>query len=716
MKPFTTYLVHIAADGREQTICDHLAGAARLAQNFAQSFQADDQGELVGGMHDVGKYSQEFQKRIHGDSHRVDHANAGAFECYQRGQPFAAFAIAGHHGGLPDGGAQTDCADAATFYGRMKRAMQGKLPVYDTWKSEINPPQAHIPDFTRKGMAEGMFFTRMLSSCLVDADYLDTEAFITGNTRSSDRCASIEQLWDRLCAYTAGWFSPVREINRQRCVILERCIKEGENRSRGLFSLTVPTGGGKTIASLAFALSHARQHGLDRVIYVIPYTSIIEQTAAVFREVLGSENVLEHHSNVLYDLEGEADTQNIHLAQATENWDMPVVVTTAVQFFESLYACRSSQCRKLHNIANSVVIFDEAQMMPVPYLRPCVHAIAQLVAHYRVSAVLCTATQPALQPIFQEFLPDHPITELCPQDTCQWEIFRRVTFAQAGGLEWRALANRLNGHKQVLCIVNTRKGAQELFTRLAGDGCFHLSTLMHPAHRRAQLTEIRNRLITGRTCRVVSTSLIEAGVDVDFPAVYREIAGLDSILQAAGRCNREGKRDAKGSVVTIFQSEERTPPLFSKSIGAGQEVMQKYEDLMSREAIHDYFCRLLDLTGTDAQDKQKILHRIQTEFFPFRSIARDFHLIDNQTNTIYIPVADGEELVARLLSGEHSRNLFRQLGQYGVSVYQQHFEALDEAGALEIVSDGTAILRDLSLYSEQTGLSLELDFGKGLFI
>ena len=716
MESTATYLAHIAEDGQAQTVHAHLTGTARLAGRFAQSFAAQEPGELAGYLHDIGKYSQEFQKRLRGDPRRADHATAGAFECYRRGQPFAAFAIAGHHGGLPDGGAQTDCADAATFYGRMKRAAQGKLPAYDAWQSEVCPPQASIPAFTQKRMTEGMFFTRMLYSCLVDADYLDTEEFMTVMTIDAGQSAAIEQLWNRLRAYIAKWFPPAREIDRQRCGILSRCLREGGAHSRGLFSLTVPTGGGKTISSLAFALSHAKRHGFDRVIYVIPYTSIIEQTAAVFRDVLGSENVLEHHSNMLYDLEGEANAQNMRLAQATENWDMPVVVTTAVQFFESLYACRSSQCRKLHNIANSVVIFDEAQMMPVPYLRPCVHAIAQLVEHYRVSAVLCTATQPALQPIVQEFLPNHPITELCPADTCQWETFRRVTFAQAGSLGWGELADRLNGHKQVLCIVNTRKGAQELFTRLADDGCFHLSTLMCPAHRRAQLSEIRRRLADGRPCRVVSTSLIEAGVDVDFPAVYREGAGLDSILQAAGRCNREGKRGVKDSVVTIFQSEGRTPPLFSKPISAGREVMQKYADLTSREAIHDYFARLLDLTGTDAQDKHQILRRMQMDCFPFRSVAQDFHLIDSQTNTIYIPVGNGEALVSRLLSGEHSRNLFRQLGQYGVSVYQQHFAALDEAGALEIVPDGAAVLRDVSLYSQQTGLSLDVDFGKGLFV
>ena len=345
-----------------------------------------------------------------------------------------------------------------------------------------------------------MFFTRMLYSCLVDADYLDTEAFMEGRPREREH-VPLEELWNKLQRYISGWFPPKGELNRRRCDILEGCIRQGESRAPGLFTLTVPTGGGKTVASLAFALAHARKHGLRRVIYVIPYTSIIEQTAAVFRDILGEENVLEHHSNVLYDLEGEADPRTIRLARATENWDMPVVVTTAVQFFESLYACRSSQCRKLHSIAGSVVIFDEAQMLPVPYLRPCVWAISQLIAHYRVSAVLCTATQPALNPLFQAFLPGCAPVELCPDGSLTDGVFRRVTFRRAGKLTWDDLVRELNGQTQALCIVNSRKSAQTVFSRLTGEGCFHLSTLMYPAHRQARLKEIRRRLESGLPCR-----------------------------------------------------------------------------------------------------------------------------------------------------------------------------------------------------------------------
>lgn len=708
------FLAHISATGKTQSVLSHLRGTAYLAKAFARAFGGETQAELAGLAHDIGKYSEAFQKRLKGDSIQVDHSTAGALECWRAGQPFAAFAVAGHHGGLPDGGSQTDGPNQATLWGRIKRG--GILEPYGCWEQDVTLPQAGIPGFlrTRSGL-EMVFFTRMLYSCLVDADFLDTEAFMDGRDRVRNE-TSMEQLWDRLQSYISGWFPPKGGLNRQRCQILERCMQEGEKRAPGLFSLTVPTGGGKTEASLAFALTHAKQHGLKRVIYVIPYTSIIEQTAEVFRKILGEENVLEHHSNVLCDLDREADPHTISLAKATENWDMPVVVTTAVQFFESLYACRSSQCRKLHNIAGSVVIFDEAQMLPIPYLRPCVWAISQLVKRYGVSAVLCTATQPALEPIFREFLPQVPVQELCPPDTCQWDLFRRVTFRQTGGLIWDELAAQLNTYSQVLCIVNTRKAAQAVYGRLDRAGSFHLSTLMCPSHRKAQLREIRRRLKEGLPCRVVSTSLIEAGVDVDFPIVFREQSGLDSILQAAGRCNREGRRSAEESVVHIFEGEEKAPPLFATAIGAGKAAMARYADIASPEAIHTYFSELLDLKGSDAQDKERILTLIQSEFFPFRTVAERFHLIDSPTRTVYIPWEDGAELVARLRAGEGGRTLFRQLGQYGVSVYEKHFTALEAAGELEVLENGAAILCNPALYAEGTGLSLEADSGKCLFI
>ena len=710
------FLAHIAADGREQTVQDHLTGTAQLAAAFARPFGAEEQGALAGLSHDLGKYSADFQRRLRGSSEPVDHATAGAFECMRRGQPLAAFAVAGHHGGLPDGGSRGDGPGAGTFWGRMTRAMQNKLPPWDAWQSELALPPAAVPDSAAADKLSGMFFTRMLFSCLVDADWSDTGDFMAGTAREAGSGPSMELLWERLQAHISGWFPPQGELNVKRCAILERCIREGRERRPGLYTLTVPTGGGKTTASLAFALAQAKACGLRRVVYVIPYTSIIEQTADTFRKILGPEAVLEHHSGVLFDEEQEATAESIRLTAAAETWDMPVVVTTAVQFFESLYACRPSQCRKLHNLAESVIIFDEAQMLPLPYLRPCVWAIAQLVQHYGASAVLCTATQPALSPLFRGFAPELPVTELCPMEPGDWDAVRRVSFRRAGQLTWAGLADQLRAREQALCVVNRRAAAQEVYRQLAGEGRFHLSTLMYPAHRKAVLAEIRRRLEEGLPCRVVSTSLIEAGVDVDFPAVWREETGLDSILQAAGRCNREGRRAPEESIVTIFQGEDRPPQLFVAAIGAGHTVLDRFEDIASREAVHTYFSTLLDLNGLDAQDKHGILRLMADDFFPFRTVAERFRLIDSPTVTVYVPRDEGAELIARLRAGEHSRSLYRRLGQYGVSVYERHLQALDRAGALDRLEDGSLVLNDLPLYDEAIGLSLEVEGGQGLFL
>ena len=709
-----SYLAHIAQDGRQQTVSEHLNGTAELCADFAAAFGAEGQGRLAGLAHDLGKYSAAFQRRLGGSTEHVDHATAGAAECCKLNQSSAAFAVAGHHGGLPDGGGQGDHWEDKTFCGRMRKAALGKLEPYEVWQHEIRLSPA--PQLAFSSWLEEMFFTRMLYSCLVDADFLDTETFMAGKEQDRGGGDPMEVLEDKLQSYVSGWFPPKTDLNRERSVMLERCMEQGEALSPGLFTLTIPTGGGKTVASLAFALRHARTHGLRRIIYVIPYTSIIEQNAQVFRDILGDKNVLEHHSGVLYDIADEARPENARLARATENWDMPVVVTTAVQFFESLFANRSSQCRKLHNLAQSVIIFDEAQMLPVPYLRPCVFAIAQLVKRYGVSAVLCTATQPALDGVFREFLPDKPAVELCPPDAFHPEIFRRVTFQRMGKLSWEAVAEQISGQQQALCIVNSRKSAQKIYSLLDPEGAFHLSTLMYPAHRKAVLAEIRARLKDGLSCRVVSTSLIEAGVDVDFPTVFREEAGLDSILQAAGRCNREGKRPAGESVVTIFQGETPPPALFEIPVAAGRQALNRYDCPDSPETIRCYFQELLDLKGPETLDQKNILTAMERDYMPFRKIAERFHLIDSDTKTVYIPLGEGEQLIQRLRSGEHSRALFRALGQYGVSVYPQHFETLHLAGDLEVLEDGSAVLTNLALYNNNTGLSMTADDGKFLSI
>ena len=713
------YYAHWSEDGRKQTVLAHLLRTALLCAQFAAKFGEKALGYWAGLLHDIGKFTQAFQKRLFDGGKKVDHATAGAWE--SKAYLPISLCIMGHHSGLPDLGGRTD-KGKPTYFGRMNKAKSGQLEPYDAWKEEVELPQA--PKMEPKTELELDFLIRMLYSCLTDADFLDTEAFMSNGQVERGGGEAISVLADKLDRYTAGWFPPSNELNTQRCAILRRCMEQGEDTRQmpGLYTLTVPTGGGKTVASLAFALHHAKTHGLERVIYVIPYTSIIEQTADQFRKILGAENVLEHHSGVTYETQDEATPETQRMARATENWDMPVVVTTAVQFFESIYSNRSSQCRKLHNLAKSVIIFDEAQMLPIPYLRPCVSAIAQLIGHFHATAVLCTATQPALNPLFAAFLPGHTATELCPEGTCDETIFRRVTFQTEieKEMSWEAVAEALTQLPQVLCIVNTRKSAKRLYDLLGDqEDTFHLSTLMTPTHRRAVLETVRGRLKGRLPCRVVSTSLIEAGVDVDFPAVFREVAGLDSILQAAGRCNRERKRAAQDSVVTVFRSETAIPQQFHINAIVGQEVMSNPEvDISSQEAITKYFTELLDLER--GQDSKSVLTLIEEGPLAFQTIAEQFKLIENDSKTIYIPLREGKALVQRLQAGERSRTLFRKLGQYGVSIYETEFKALADAGDILPVDSGKGedlwVLANTSLYDERTGLSLEAEYGKGDFV
>ena len=709
------YLAHIAEDGREQTVADHLEGTARRSAAFAADFGSEDFGRLVGLAHDIGKNSAAFQKRLRGGS-KVDHATAGAIECAKLDAAMSACCVIGHHGGLPDyGNPRTDLPGAPTFIGRLTKGMQGDIPPYK-WNGLLPavPPE---PDFQGDDYRRSLW-TRMLYSCLVDADYLDTEEFMSGGTVQRGGCDSLPELWERLQKHIAGFYPPRGELNQLRCRILERCTEAGAG-PKGIYTLTVPTGGGKTIASLAFALRHAMQNGMRRIIYVIPYTSIIEQNALVFRSILGDNNVIEHHSGACFDSDEETNCEKSRQRLAAENWDAPVIVTTAVQFFESIYANRSSKCRKLHSIANSVIIFDEAQMLPTNALLPCVGAIASLAADFGATAVLCTATQPVLNDLIQSFAPEISAKEICPDTAQLYERFRRVSFRSVGVRSNAALAEELRAQSQVLCIVNSRKAAQEIHQLLAGEGSYHLSTLMYPAHRQAVLQTVRQRLADGLPCRVISTSLIEAGVDVDFPAVYRETAGLDAILQAAGRCNRNGKRDPAQSIVTIFTGETPAPRLFRQNIRAATEALEGGRDPGDPESIRRYFTAYRSIVG-DNLDKAEAVSRMRDGvsgcLLPFRTVAEKFRMIDDDSMTVYIPLEEGEGLCAKLLSGAAGRETYRKAGRYSVSIYRDHYQALLSAGDVQPLDEESGVLLNPALYSMETGLSLVADTGKAEFI
>lgn len=715
-----SYYAHTIEDAPENewhTLKDHLIGTARLAAAFAKTFDAEALGWAAGILHDIGKYSCEFQKRLRGAPIRVDHSTAGAQEAvqlYGDNHPFGrllAYVIAGHHSGLPDFGSPVD---DISLVARLKKP----VPAYGDYRREIDTSFAFekliklpVRPIPKHAGFSVQFFVRMLFSCLVDADFLDTESAVNpAQARVRGGYPHIDALVERLENYLSVRFGRVEKspINTLRGEILDNCRKSSQLPC-GFYSLTVPTGGGKTLSSLTFALHHAKKHRLDRVIYVIPFTSIIEQNAQVFRTALGHDCVLEHHSNFQF-ADDAADDEDVsstlyRLRLSAENWDAPVIVTTNVQFFESLFSHKSSRCRKLHHIANSVVVLDEAQMIPTPFLLPCLWALYELVQNYNSSVLLCTATQPSIGHLLPKA---ENIREIVPDPPKLYEAFRRVRVRSIGDMDDDMLTDRLSREHQVLCIVNTRSHAAALYERIRGDGAYHLSARMYPAHRSEKLRRIRIALEQNQTCRVVATQLIEAGVDVDFPVVYRAIAGVDSIAQAAGRCNREG-RLANGDVF-VFRPEARHQPKgwFQRTATITDMVLRHHDDLLSLEAIDDYFRRLYDFEG-ERLDEHSIIDRFSERAaelaFPFREVGEIFQLIDSPMVSIVIPREEEciKTLEEAMVKGP-TLDLSRRLQPFIVQIYRHEFAELARANAIEAVAEQYTVLTDHSRYDDEVGL------------
>lgn len=578
-------IAHKAEDGRTETVAEHLEKVAQRAAEFAEKFDSFDLAYNMGLLHDVGKYSKGFQHRIKDNGPKVDHSIVGALVTAKRNPTFGAllsYTIAGHHAGLPDGKHAENGNDEATLEARLMKIKKNTTAKNDACLQEgiayisgklIKKP--YIPQlFNSKKLTNFSlaFWTRIMFSCLVDADYLETEAFMQGQPRAKMTDTSITELRDRLEGKLTRFYPPETPLNVHRCQVLDDCKKAAQSTS-GFYSLTVPTGGGKTLASLRFALQHCAQKGADegRIIYAIPYTSIIEQNACVFKDYLGNENVLEHHSGFHIESEAESSSllgksSNIELANkaellrlVTENWDAPLIVTTNVQLFESLYASKTSKCRKLHNLVNSTIILDEVQTLPIEQLKPCLEVLKELVENYGCTVVFCTATQPGLEGVLED-IPE--VTEICSFKEELFEELNRVTYHYIGKQTDEELVKRLNECSQALCVVNSRKQAVALYEALNNPNAFCLTTFKHAVDREKTIAEIRHQLDSGLPCKVISTSLIEAGVDVDFPIAFRAMSGADSIVQAAGRCNRNGVKQAEDSPVYVFESgtEYKTPP------------------------------------------------------------------------------------------------------------------------------------------------------------
>jgi len=689
-----------------QLLAEHLENVSKLAGNFAQSFGAREWGEITGLLHDAGKYSLEFQARLKGNNMKIDHSTAGAQIAKEHFREYGyllAYAIAGHHGGLPDGGSE---ANESSLWGRLCK----ELPHYECFYDEINIEQKILRLNFGKPTKPGFvlsFFIRMIFSCLVDADYLDTEQFYT-KEKSLSRGVfhKLSVLDERLNQYITGIVAQAEDtlVNRERAHVRKCCQLLAEN-DKGLFTLTVPTGGGKTLSSLEFALKHAKKHGMERIIYAVPFTSIIEQNAAVFRKALGDDAVLEHHSN--FDFSDDENSMDYSLRLATENWDAPVIVTTNVQFFESLMSNRSSRCRKLHNIANSIIILDEAQTLPDQLLLPCLSILEEITARYGASVIFCTATQPNLDNLWGEYT--KPVEIISDAARLYTAFSHRVQVKDAGALTDVELVEKLATHDQVLCVVNTRKHARTLYELMPeSEGNYHLSACMSPTHRSKKIKEIRECLQKGERCRVISTQLIEAGVDIDFPAVYRAIAGIDSIAQAAGRCNREGKR--REGEVWVFRPEQGVPDgWFLRMANLGEKILREQDDPLSPQAIKQFFGLRFDLEKEEL-DKHRIIRRFEESSkqlrFPFRKIAEEFKFIEEIAVPIVIACRDDgcREVVRAVEYSEAPGAFARKLQKYTVSIMPWEMAAYEKAGTIRKVADFFNVLEDEQIYDENLGI------------
>ena len=712
-----------------QRLDEHLIAVGDWAALFASAFGAQALARAAGLLHDLGKYTVKFQDRLRGSLQSVDHSTWGARIARDRYGSMGyliAYAIAGHHAGLANG---KDAGERSCLADRLDAELPDLLP---DWQEEIALPtlqELRLPfrpgPHSDRQQFQMAFLVRMLFSCLVDADFLDTEAFYGKFEKDKPQRrtahASLQDLRQQLDGHLEDVTASAApsDVNKTRSQILAH-VRAQASLAPGLFSLTVPTGGGKTLASLAFALDHAIAHGKSRVIFVIPFTSIVEQNAAVFRRALGplgEQAVLEHHSGFTDD-KGQSKEARDKLKLAMENWDFPIVVTTAVQFFESLFADRPSKCRKLHNIANSVIVLDEAQTMPLKLLRPCVAALDELASHYRSSVVLCTATQPMLHaPAFEGGLND--VQELAPAPADLFKQLARVQVKHAGELSDDAVTAHMLEHDQALCIVNNRRHARALYEAMAAQpGARHLTTLMCAKHRSEVLAEVRQALKDRQPCRLVSTSLIEAGVDVDFPFVMRAEAGLDSIAQAAGRCNREGRRDQLASLVLVFSvanPDWAPPPELKQYAEAAREVLRQHgADPLSPVAIEAYFRMLYWKKGSQALDEFNLLGLLRAnklDSLPMEMLATKFRMIDSVQMPVIVPYDDeARDALHELSFSEGSVKLARKLQPYLVQVPRRGFEALRSSGAVQYVAqqrwgDQFAELTNINLYDKNFGLS-----------
>ena len=708
-----------------QPLSKHLRNVADKARRFAEPLGFAEVAKLSGLLHDLGKYNEAFQEYLAGDrpgSVETHHAVYGAALAFSREWLGPAFAIAGHHAGLHN------VSELQAFVcGEKYDAMNRLYPLVKWYQAELGniPGELAEPEFAKctKDQAVIEFYVRMLFSCLVDADFLDTEQFSIGRERNPVKLDA-PLLLSRLQAHRSK-FDASGDLHYLRNRVFEDCLAKAAE-SAGFFSLNVPTGGGKTFSSMAFALEHARCHGMQRVIVVIPYLSIIEQNAAEYRKVLDPKNegiVIEHHSaEVAKDDDSEQGRSPEELA--AENWDAPVVVTTSVQFIESLFANRTSKCRKLHNIANSVVLLDEVQTLPSHLLNPLLHVLRDLQKHYRTSFVFSTATQPAFcrsTSLSNGFDVDE-VKEIVSQPTELSRKLGRVIYeVRSTENDWSELAEEWVPEPQALGVVNTRKQAAEwweLLRRQKSEGVMHLSSAMCAEHRTKVLAEAQWRLENDKPCWMVATQVIEAGVDIDFPLVYRALGPLDSIVQSAGRCNREGLLPDKGRVVIFRPTDSKLP---SGVYRVATDIAARFLDQFSADELFGkqdlfrlYFRELFQYVPTDHHRRRESSIQEDREKFRFREVARKAKVISDDTRAVIAPWGQALEKVAAIRERSQSEGSrfthkdLRDLQRSMVNLHSRDFQKIDTMGLLRPLLPGMELsVLDEGVYHEHLGVVID---------
>lgn len=709
------FIAHITEDQQWQAIADHVNSVANICEAFSCDL-TKEVCRVAGQLHDLGKYSNDFQSRIRGSSVQVEHSLAGAqlaTELIQNAtnRLLIQYVVLGHHTGLPDGGSRSDMDDTATLQGRLKRKpedyklYQSELSLYDICSNKVEELLREIyKSGDRISMVETFaFLTRYVFSCLTDADFLDTEHFfnpLVERDLTADFHYALQALNDKIQAFQAD--TPVK---RARAELMFQVTQNAES-SKQINLVNMPTGSGKTLTSMKAALEIVIKEDKRRVIYVIPYTSIIEQTAQEFSTIFGEKvNILQHHSNydfsVVDDINGDSTT--VKMKRATENWDCPIVITTNVQFFESLYHYKGSRLRKMHNLANSVIVFDEVHMLPISYLQPCIRAVGFITKYLDSKAIFLSATMPEYREIFAKFIPDCTFKNLV-SDQKYYGVFKNTKIRYIGMISLEALAIRAIEAQSVLFVTGTKKSARELF-KLIGGKKYHLSTYMTPEHRTMVISSIKLDLKNQCKVTVVSTSLIEAGVDLDFQVVFRELAGLESILQSAGRCNREGRRDNGDVFVYETGDEQKGEIQIRKSIAL--DLMKKNLDVTRESCINEYFSRLYDFNSVPiSQNTIACSGDAMTPLdgIPFREYTKKFNFIDNDTISVVINKCEGCNLLLNKLRFG-GLGVKRSLQKYSVGVRFYEVENALKRGLLDEIN-GVYVLTDNNFYSEEYGLSI----------